>query len=179
MLLVCSAFDKELIGLNLSIDHDRALLGIGFLEAAINLETIVNKKKYQKIIFIGTAGSYSKNYSIGDSVSVSETRLLLRKDAHIPKPYPIYKLELIDNLKSAICFSSLDISLNQSLCHANDSVENMELYGVAKIADKYQISCSAILGITNYANANAHQDWLSNNEKVSIQTCHIANNFIK
>jgi nucleoside phosphorylase len=73
MLLVCSAFDKELIGLNLSIDHDRALLGIGFLEAAINLETIVNKKKYQKIIFIGTAGSYSKNYSIGDSVSVSET----------------------------------------------------------------------------------------------------------
>ena len=127
--------------------------------------------------------------------------LSLRKQAYVPKTYPEFILKLSNDLNVADCFSSLEITSSSELSRDIERLvfvgngedgenveiqvplpphdgavyqpllENMELYGVAQVAEEFNIPCSAILGVTNRTDASAHKDWISNHERVSKLLC--------
>lgn len=158
------------------------VLGIGYLEAALKLEAILNANLgIKKILFTGTAGAYSKNLEIGEFVDVGLSALLNLGTVQglsytIKDTYPLYKSNSTNS--NILCLSSLEITQDDNCsklildyylgldCFArahNDRlilVENMELYGIAKVANAHQIPWSALLRITNYTNKNAHKDYL-------------------
>ncbi len=174
-------------------NFDIATLGIGYLNAALKLKGLLSEKKYSKIIFLGTAGAYAQDLQIGDVANVVSVTLLnslaIDKRAYVPKEYEAYRsseLGVIGRNSEAVmkqsilhvnCLSSLEITTDETLSQKIIErslfkpqlplVENMELYGVAKVASEHNIPWSALLGITNYTNANAHQDWKVNHEWVS------------
>jgi nucleoside phosphorylase len=174
MRLICSACNSEIA--NIDPKFNTAILGVGYLEAAINLQTILHNETISQIIFLGTAGSYSDNLSIGDIVTVRKSSLLLRlQGSYSPIVYDDFVSNLNDTkFKQVTCLSSLEISNDETMGQEiyqrykeKYLVENMELYAVAKIATLYNIPWEAYLGITNYINANAHQDWVRYNLEIS------------
>ncbi len=127
--------------------------------------------------------------------------LSLKKQAYVPKAYPEFILKLSNDLNVADCFSSLEITSSSELSRDIERLvsvengedgenveiqvplpphdgavyqpllENMELYGVAQVAEEFNIPCSAILGVTNRTDASAHKDWISNHKRVSKLLC--------
>lgn len=183
MRLICSAIKEEIQYLSL-LGQDIALaLGIGYLEAAINLENYLlnnQEEKITEICFLGTAGSYKKNLELGELVQVKTSSLLnlgtILNHAYLAKSFADWQLVENTNLdlKKVHCLSSLEITTNYETSKkisgkykSDFLVENMELYGVAQIAQKHQIECSSILAITNYTDAQAHENWQKNQEKCS------------
>ncbi|MFZ4084683.1 MAG: hypothetical protein ACOYK1_03975 [Vampirovibrionia bacterium] len=153
----------------------------------------------EKIYFIGTAGLISEadiNWDMPvfsvNKVSLS-LPLSLKKQAYVPKTYPEFILKTGTELNVADCLSSLEITSSSEISSEIERVffakngeenknvengavyrpllENMELYGVAQVAEEFNIPCSAILGVTNRIDASAHQDWISNHERVSKLLC--------
>jgi hypothetical protein len=134
--------------------------------------------------------------------------LSLKKQAYVPKTYPEFILKTSTELNVADCLSSLEITSNSELSRdierlfsvgngendenaeirvplrAHDGavyqpfLENMELYGVAQVAEEFNIPCSAILGVTNRTDASAHQDWISNHKRVSKLLCKCFSDFL-
>jgi nucleoside phosphorylase len=188
--LICSAWSQEIQNLkNKKIDskYELATLGIGFLSASLALERIlVENRDIEDIIFIGTAGAYSKTLEIGNIIEVKETALLnfgtVEQKAFVPEAYEEYHcfLKFDRKIKKAYCLSSLEITQDTKISkkiidvfETRDIVENMELYGLAKVAHENSKKFSSLLGITNYTNIDAHSDWKENNESVSTKLCDI------
>jgi nucleoside phosphorylase len=186
--LICSAWSKEIQKLrnqNLDSKYELATLGIGFLSACLALERIlVENKDIEDIIFVGTAGAYSKTLEIGNIVEVNETGLLnfgtVEQKAFVPQAYEEYPcfLKFNKKIKKAYCLSSLEITQDTKISKkiidvfaTRDIVENMEIYGLAKVANENSKRFSALLGITNYTNIDAHNDWKENNEIISAKLC--------
>lgn len=184
MLLVCSAWEEEIKAIKASNVAEVSIktLGIGYLEAALQLNKILQAKHYSRIMFLGTAGAYSQELAISEIVNVSSVALLksltIQEQAYIPQEYDLYESARVVGeglIKNADCLSSLEITKSSGLSkkiieHYKPKiplVENMELYGVAKVASEHGIPWSAFLGITNYTNANAHEEWKTNHEDVS------------
>lgn len=198
MILICSAWNEETKYLKLNPAKFQILdLGIGYLEAAINLTLFLNKNSEapKKIIFIGTAGLISNIeldwsnpiYSVNE-ISLNLTASL-RHEAYIPAPYPHFRAQGIRELPQCKCISSLEITQSRKLSdflvanYKNNStknenaveeiplLENMELYGVASVAEKFKIPYSAILAVSNKTDENAHSDWERNHRRTSELAC--------
>jgi uncharacterized protein YlzI (FlbEa/FlbD family) len=193
MLLICSAWEEEVRALNgqqstVNGEHIKTL-GIGYLEAALKLNNILRDANYSRIIFLGTAGAYSNELQIGDIVNVASVALLnpltIEGKGYVPREYNLYESSRVNGQGSTVnanCLSSLEITTNEVISktiienspftvHQLPLTENLELYGVAKVASEHNIPWSAFLGITNYTNVNAHQDWKANHERVSEKLC--------
>lgn len=183
--LICSAWSKETEALSGKLDDSYRIanLGIGYLNAALNLERVLtNDKEIEKIIFIGTAGAYSKTIELGTLVEVSRMALLhfgtIDQKAYVPKAYEEYHCfpSFDKKIKKVTCLSNLEITKDTKISKrvmdtftTRDIVENMELYGVGKIATYHKKPLSALLGVTNYTNIDAHDDWKEQEEIVSAK----------
>lgn len=197
MIIICSAWEKELENLSSHYNSDKFLkmpLGIGYLEAARNLERILHEnkdKKIEEIVFLGTAGSYRKNLEIGDVVQIRKSRLLLLgkldERAYVPEKYDDCLLRVIGNssIEIADAMTSMEIT-NDDITAAKIYkdigqeflVESMELYGVAHVAAQHKISCFSLLGITNYNNIFANREWENNQEEVSEKLAEAVNSVL-
>lgn len=197
MKIICSAWDQEIDKLSNHYDSDqfyKISLGVGYLEAARKLESILlelesQEKKVESIIFLGTCGSYRKNLEIGDIVQIQKSRLALigklEEKAYTPQKYEDFILRVLksgDELNTADCMSSMEIT-NDDITAAKlykdvgkeFLVENMELYGVAHVAEKHKISCFSLLAVANYNNIFANREWENNQEEVSEKLCKFLN----
>lgn len=200
MILICSAWNEEIKYLKESENFLVRELGIGFLDAALNLEELIhNHAKSQgieQVIFIGTAGLYQADQDLSkELVEIESVELLnLGKKLELsysPQSNKSYSssLELNSGLPKAKCFSSLEISQDKAIAEKvinaertntespkvqNNNqilVENMELYGLAKVCDKHKIPWSSLLGITNRIDKEAHQEWQANHQELSQKLC--------
>jgi hypothetical protein len=180
--------------LQAALNLQRFIFKRGKVERGTSQESPVLSDKYlpliEKIYFIGTAGLISEadiNWDMPvfsvNKVSLS-LPLSLKKQAYVPKAYPEFILKTSIELNVADCLSSLEITSSSEISSdierlvsaGNGAVyqtllENMELYGVAQVAEEFNIPCSALLGVTNRTDASAHQDWISNHERVSKLLC--------
>ncbi len=181
MKLICAAWNEELKSVN--SDALVAVLGIGYLEAALELTRILNEREdIDEIVFLGTCGSYNSELKIGDVVSISSVSLLERGEVlglaynvREGMSYQSGHCHAASRLAMTVpCLCSLEITNSSELSTRilehygfTQAVENMELYGVARVASQRGIKWSAHLGVTNYTNIEAHQDWLSNHQELS------------
>jgi hypothetical protein len=180
--------------LQAALNLQRFIFKRGKVEDGTSQESPVLSDKYlpqiEKIYFIGTAGLISEadiNWDMPvfsvNKVSLS-LPLSLKKQAYVPKAYPEFILKTSTELNVADCLSSLEITSSSEISSeierlvsaGNGAVyqtllENMELYGVAQVAEEFNIPCSALLGVTNRTDASAHKDWISKHKRVSKLLC--------
>lgn len=146
-------------------------VGIGLIDTAMTLTQLVIEKNPSFLLFVGTAGSYG-HLRIFDIITTSRASNI--------------ELGFIDHL----CYSPIDSFVETKTPHVsrgtnhpivNSSnyittdkdhslkmldlgieLENMEFYSVLSVAKKFNIPASGFFVITNFCDANAHNDFLLN-----------------
>jgi len=142
-------------------------MGIGLIDMTINLTRYLEKEKPAFLFFIGSAGSYGE-HKIFDIVE-SKTASNIENSFFNAKAYtPIDNVvSTSDNVsRETIVNSSNYITTDESLSKHyrknNIGIENMEFFAVLKVAKAFNIPAGGAFIVTNYCNANAHQDFLDN-----------------
>jgi nucleoside phosphorylase len=144
--------------------------GVGLIETAMNLTRLCMFDKPEFLLFVGTAGSYgdAKVFDIIESKTAANIELaFLNNDAYTPLDNVVTTNET--NKKETVVNSSNYISTNSKLAKNflkfGVGIENMEFFAVLKVAQEFRIPAGGVFCITNYANKNAHEEFVKNHKK--------------
>ena len=145
--------------------------GIGALAAAARISAAKSKFENKDILYIGTAGTFSKfeNVEVVRASTVAWLPTCQRQNLS----YSVEKNPLL-TLNSHSQFAS--ISPRNVVCAPNvslvdnlpaeltpkNTIENIELYSVASHLLPIAKSFTAVLGITNAVGKNSHEQWKAN-----------------
>ena len=146
-------------------------IGIGLVDSAINLTSLVLEKKPKSLLFIGSAGSYGgyKIFDIVRSNIASNIELsFLQNHSYTPIDnivQSVGKKNEIKNIVNSSNYISTDENSAKKLLKMKLEIENMEFYSVLKVASKFKIPTMGIFVVTNYCNPKAHQDFKKNHKK--------------
>lgn len=142
-------------------------IGVGLIDSAINLTRLCLVEKPPFLLFVGSAGSYGEHriHEIVESKTAANIELgFLDKCAYTP----------IDNVVSAQTQEVKDVIVNCSnyITTSENAMEkfralglgceNMEFFSVMRVAQVFGIPAGGVFCITNYCDANAHRDFVSN-----------------
>jgi purine-nucleoside phosphorylase len=145
-------------------------MGVGLVEISINLSRYLSslERLPEKLIFIGSAGSYRKDLEIfqileswnGANIELS----FLQKQSYTPIQ------NLVSSGKGGVVVNSsnyitTDMKLGEKFSKMGISLENMEFFGFLSVAQKFGIPAGGVFIITNYTDSNAHGDFLKNREE--------------
>jgi nucleoside phosphorylase len=149
-----------------------APIGVGLVNASINLTYLLTKKCPKNLLFVGTAGSYGKhkefelltanravNIEIGFLQSLSYSPILgeiTGIESNVPR-------ETLDKIiVNSSNFITADAVQAKLFLEYGLSIENMEFFAVLKTAEKFKIPSLGLFCVTNYCNQNAHKEFLQN-----------------
>ncbi len=145
-------------------------IGIGMVDASINLTKLCIAKKPEFIFFVGSAGSYGniKIFDIVESNTASNIEhSFFIDDAYTPIDNKVSSLE--DSSKDIVVNSSNYITTNEAISNAflskNIQIENMEYFAVLKVAQSFDIPVGGAFIVTNYCDSNAHRDFKKNHKE--------------
>ena len=145
-------------------------MGVGMVETAMNLTRLCLFDKPEFLLFVGSAGSYgdAKIFDIIESKTAANIELaFLSNDAYTP----------LDNVVTTNTTNEKDIVVNSSNYISTNAeltknflkfglgIENMEFFAVLQVAKEFDIPAGGVFCVTNYTNANAHEDFLKNHDK--------------
>lgn len=173
--LVTGAFEGE-VGILRSSGKFPYLkvMGIGNLEAAVNLsEYLFQNKQIQQIVFLGSCGAYEwSGISINSVVSpnqvyTKELSHALNLSKQIPVSPESFHLRSDKDFPKVTCNAPTTISLAEIKNPPEESwksldVENLELFGISKVAAKFSIPVTAYFAVTNLVGPNGSVDWTKN-----------------
>lgn len=162
-------------------------MGIGLIEMSINLSiylqscitnsAIVNatnptKKKTEtiltlpnEIIFVGSAGLYKDGqlFEIFESKNAANIEISLLDDkSYIPFPQEVFNDVSRETFINSSNFITKNIASATKFFELGAYAENMEFYSVLAVARKFNIPAYGIFVATNFCNANAHNDFITN-----------------
>lgn len=154
-------------------------MGVGLIETAMNLTRLCLFDKPEFLLFVGSAGSYgeSKIFDIVESKTAANVELsFLSNDAYTPLDNVVSTNT--EDKKDIVVNSSNYISTNKELTSKflklGIGIENMEFYSVLRIAQEFDIPAGGVFCVTNYTDANAHEDFLKNhNNAKKLLTQHV------
>ncbi|AWK62614.1 purine nucleoside phosphorylase [Helicobacter cinaedi PAGU611] len=155
-------------------------LGVGLVESAIGLMQICQKESVDSLVFIGSAGAYSKEVKLFDLyIADSATQIelsFLQDKAYTPLDNHIQSGILQENVSyetfanKAIINSSNYITTDENLAlrfaKAGILLENMEFFSIMKVAQYFNIPCLGVFCVSNYTHQNAHNEFMANHHKV-------------
>lgn len=158
-------------------------IGIGLINSAINLTQLILTYCPDKLIFIGTAGSYGNNKVLDVVVSSCASNLeigFLENKSYTPLDNVI-KNKITDSQNHPIVNSSnyitTDFELARRFLGYGITIENMEFFSVVSCAKKFNIDVIGIFVVTNYCNKNAHTDFITNHGRAKeILVNYVQNN---
>jgi len=145
-------------------------IGVGLVNAAINLTRLCMINPPEFLLFVGTAGSYGKK-NIFDIVE-SKTASNIENSFFTHNTYTP-----IDNLISTANDVSRETIINSSnyitvdpkvakyYLEKNIGLENMEFYSVMNTAEAFGIPAGGIFIVTNYCDQEAHKTFLLNHQE--------------
>lgn len=180
-------------------------IGVGLVDSASNLCSLCLREKIDELIFLGSAGAYSKDIALLDLfVADSATQIelsFLQRYSYTPIDNKIdsnifdesNKVSRISNVsyetlgfKKSIVNSSNYISTNKHLAlqfyTAGIGLENMEFFAVMRVAQYFCIPCFGVFCVSNYCDENAHRDFMHYHHDVKerlTQAAKDAKNFYK
>jgi len=182
VLLAAAPFEmepSEQVLKRLDFEVHSVAVGIGALSAAKNAQKIAQLCINAHCVFIGTCGTFA---------SFSTPSLITTRNIHwLPTgersglsyrvkdcdPKIKKKKKSLLDLPECDVICSPSISLSKELPSAFQSektVENLELYSIAKEIDDVAKTFSVILGVTNEIGKNAHQQWKENFNAAATMT---------
>jgi nucleoside phosphorylase len=145
-------------------------MGVGLVEMSINLTRLCLLDPPEFLLFVGTAGSYgeAKIFDIVESKTAANIELcFLQKGCYTPLDNVITtntqeKKEIIINSSNYITTNK---QIAQNFLRFGIGLENMEFYAFLNVAKEFNIPAGGVFCVTNYTDANAHKDFLTNHNK--------------
>jgi len=165
-------------------------VGVGLMEVAIRLAQVCETKRPEKLIFVGTAGTYGIHdiFDIVESHTAAhiESCALMgrcytpidpivgwRKEGFWRKSLQDVSRETVLNGEKDIAhdvsretivnsseYITTDTSVWQTMQRHGMTLENMEFYAVMSVAQHYNIPAHGIFVVTNRCDTDAHKDFI-------------------
>ncbi len=149
-------------------------IGIGLIDVASNLTALVLKQRPQKLLFVGTAGSYGRRKPLELCHAFAATQLeacFFRQGCYSPienkivtEPPSDVSRETVVTVNSSN-YITTDASIAQHYLRYNIDLENMEFFAVMRIAQRFGLPVEGVFVVSNYCDAHAHQAFLANHEE--------------
>ncbi len=146
-------------------------VGVGLVDAAINLTRLIIEKRPSALLFVGSAGSYGsyKPFDIISTSAAGNVELsLITGSAYTPIDNTIYHGDVSRETSIMINSSNYittDMEVATEYQKLGFELENMEFFSILKVAENFEIPASGIFIVTNYCDENAHEDFLKNHEQ--------------
>ncbi|MCL1908381.1 MAG: phosphorylase [Holophagaceae bacterium] len=175
--LLLAAFEPELAGVEGALPRNWMLAktGIGGITAAVTTARLIAEVRPQKVLFVGTCGTYSIGLDIGDCIAASEaivtsvseakgrafrpkletTRWCTTWELPLPKHLVLVPPAITSDLDDATLLGQIA------------DVEHLELGGVFAACHQADVCVAAALVIANHVGPNAHSEWSANHESAS------------
>jgi nucleoside phosphorylase len=157
-----------------------ASLGVGFLTAAIQSQLYLSQfPEISNVLFMGTAGVYPdavkfqthQHYWVKDTI-LCDAGAVLKKCHYAPPlkrgsiPASTIFLEIKNQLQAtvvtALTLTKDDLLAGQIYEQTKGELENMELFGMAQVCQKFTISWNSLLAVTNQVGFNGSKEWFEN-----------------
>ncbi|MDR0408091.1 MAG: purine-nucleoside phosphorylase [Campylobacteraceae bacterium] len=150
-------------------------IGVGLVNASINLTRIIMEKNPKNILFIGTAGSYGRceefqlltanravNIEVGFLQNLSYSPILGEvRGIKLNVPRETLQKTVVNSSN----FITTDVAQSKLFLEYGLDIENMEFFAVLKTAKKFDIPSLGLFCITNYCNKDARQNFFNNQQK--------------
>lgn len=169
MILLVAAVTEELGHL------DGAPLGVGPVVAAANMATLLEQRRPDAVVMIGTAGAYlGSGLQVGQPIAARRCGLSHGVAAmglgYVPRPPATVEcaghlLENVPGLVRADVLTVGAVTTDTVLAgRLSDGwqVEHMETFGAACACAQRGVPFLAVLGIANDVGPEAHSQWLVN-----------------
>lgn len=147
-------------------------VGVGLIETAINLTRICLFDKPDFLLFVGTAGSYTKDLNIFDIVESSTSSNIelsfFNNDSFTPLDNVLNsQTKFVENqtIVNSSNYISTNFDLAQNYLKHDIKIENMEFYSLLQVAKEFDIQIGGIFVVSNYCDKNAHQDFIKNHDE--------------
>ncbi|CBG39304.1 phosphorylase family protein [Helicobacter mustelae] len=157
-------------------------IGIGLVESAICLTQICKEEDVDFLVFVGSAGSYSREVGVFELFCASCATQIEASHLHGQSYTPLKNkiqsppivshetLKHIDALPSAVVNCSNYIHTHEEtakkMLQQGILLENMEFFSVLSVAVKFRIPARGIFCVSNHCSNNAHQEFLKNHPLV-------------
>jgi len=203
--LIVSAFEPEIAPLRRLIDGTAGVrlepVGIGAIDAAAGAARAIAAHRPERVLFVGTAGVYPSARSglaIGAAVVPGEIHCVstaaLAGTGYLPPPQVVQATaseelaaalaEDAAELVTAVVACPLAITRTAALARriaaaTGASLENLELFAVARAAAGAGAEFAAVLGVANRVGPAAHREWLANHRRASRAACAVIARWIR
>ena len=182
-------------------------VGVGLIDATLGttrlFESLVSQSNFKanslEVIFVGSLGCLSPDVPLLSAVNASSVFLGDYASASDVSYYPPQMDREISNqgtLKELFseqnqfqCFfepvySPCSISKTKAAGElyreaTNSRFENLELFGVASVCQKFHVPWSSLSLVTNYIGESAHHEWKDNREAAALGTAEILRSLLK
>lgn len=177
MNLLLAAFPPELGDLVTAPPPgwEAACVGVGPVASAAATAYLLEAKRPERVLFLGTCGAYDGRFEVGDLVAVKRvierTLLEVRGEAYRPG----IQTSLWDSawhldLPGADVLAQPAILATDEGARAMAAVaplEHLELAGVFEACRQADIPVAAVLGVANRVGPDAQEQWRANHLEVS------------
>ncbi len=177
--LLLAAFPPELAGWEAAPPEGWrvACTGIGALAAAAATARLLAELEPDRVLFVGTCGSYDGRLGPGDAVWASEA-LAVSLDELEGRAYRP-EAEIVRwpaTLAPALPFPAHGVAVPPGITRTEAgarllgsfaAVEHLELTGVFAACAQAGVPCGAVLAVANRVGPEAHREWRENHERVS------------
>lgn len=161
-------------------------IGIGMVVSAINLTQLCLLDKPNYLLFVGSAGSYGdhKLFDIVQSTGAANVELSFLQGKSYP-PIDNVIISQFDGVSHETIVNSsnyitTDFHLAGEFKKHQIGLENMEFFSVMQVAQEFNIPAAGIFIVTNYCDANAHEDFTKNHkESIRLLDEYMRKNFVK
>lgn len=163
------------------IEYHALTCGIGNLNAALFLQELLLKEKFNEIIFIGTAGSYK---AVDDELIFSSDFIQIEilclqgegkkpegmNDEILSRPGPLgEKIAKSLNLSRKTVNAPNCITLKKIDAFDFSAFENLEVYGLALVCESHKVFFSAVMPVTNLVSEMGSIQWGKNHKIMSTK----------
>lgn len=201
--LIVSAFEPEIAPLRRLIDGTAGVrlepVGIGAVDAAAGAARAIAGFRPARVLFVGTAGVYPSARSglpIGGAVVAGEIHCVstaaMAGDGYLPAPQ-VVRATASQKLAAALAGDPVELSVvacplaitrsaalaRRIVTATGASLENLELFGVARAAAGAGAEFAAVLGVANRVGPAAHREWLANHRRASRAACAVIARWIR
>lgn len=170
-VLIVAATKSEIISKKVR-EYPVLITGVGMVNTAIKLTRELIKKKYDLVINMGVAGSFTDNLKIGSVVEVVEdnfseigyeNNLGFSKfiDFDLPTKYLNTPTTYLRHVRAITVNTvhGMTKTINQIVNRQNPEIESMEGASVFQVCEEFNITCLQIRSISNFVEERNNENW--------------------
>lgn len=181
-------------------------VGIGAVDAAAGTARAILQHRPHRVLFVGTAGVYLRGAGRGDSPRealsiggaaiageiVCVSTAALRGDGYLPEPQ-VVRASSSPRLSASLSANAgpwatvacpLAITRSATLARriataTGASLENLELFAVARAAATAGVDFAAVLGVANRVGPVGHDEWRAHHRRASRAACAVVARWLR